>query len=181
MLCLIYDGIKEFPVYKLVQSRYMDGFWIGSGDPGLFYYSFEDKALHSVENLPAQPTEIHGIYEENDSVLYVVTAGSGFHKLILEKQAGTIRFQVAEKLSFFSRSARNYDVLSNVARRGFYFVAWQSGRKDSYGLISGLKNIKVISLKEMLHKSVDDVLSLYRTKRRVVICRDNIRIGMFEF
>lgn len=29
----------------------MDGFWIGSGDPGLFYYSFEDKALHSVENL----------------------------------------------------------------------------------------------------------------------------------
>lgn len=36
---------KEFPVYKLVQSRYMDGFWIGSGDPGLFYYSFEDKAL----------------------------------------------------------------------------------------------------------------------------------------
>ena len=87
----------------------MDGFWIGSGDPGLFYYSFEDKALHSVENLPAQPTEIHGIYEENDSVLYVVTAGSGFHKLILEKQAGTI--------------------LSNVARRGFYFVAWQSGER----------------------------------------------------
>lgn len=55
---------KEFPVYKLVQSRYMDGFWIGSGDPGLFYYSFADQALHCVENLPAQPTEIHGIDEE---------------------------------------------------------------------------------------------------------------------
>ena len=39
---------KEFPVYKLVQSRYMDVFWIGSGDPGLFYYSIEDKSLQSV-------------------------------------------------------------------------------------------------------------------------------------
>lgn len=107
----------------------MDGFWIGSGDPGLFYYSFEDKALHSVENLPAQPTEIHGIYEENDSVLYVVTAGSGFHKLILEKQAGTIRFKSQKSYHFFSRSAGNYDVLSNAARGGFYFVAWQSGER----------------------------------------------------
>ena len=31
---------QEFHAYKLVQSRYMDGFWIGAGDPGLFYYSF---------------------------------------------------------------------------------------------------------------------------------------------
>lgn len=132
---------KEFPVYKLVQSRYMDGFWIGSGDPGLFYYSFEDKALHSVENLPAQPTEIHGIYEENDSVLYVVTAGSGFHKLILEKQAGTIRFKSQKSYHFFTVSEKLRCSIQ-CCPKGILFCGLAVGRKDSYGLISGLKNIK---------------------------------------
>ena len=40
---------QEFHVYKLVQSRYMDGFWIGTGNPGLYYYSFADDAMHQVE------------------------------------------------------------------------------------------------------------------------------------
>ena len=70
---------REFHVYKLVQSRYMDGFWIGTGNPGLSYYSFEDDALRQVEYSSGQPvTEIHGIYEESDSVLYAATAGVGF-------------------------------------------------------------------------------------------------------
>lgn len=154
---------KEFPVYKLVQSRYMDGFWIGSGDPGLFYYSFEDKALHSVENLPAQPTEIHGIYEENDSVLYVVTAGSGFHKLILEKQAGTIRFKSQKSYHFF-HGQREITMFYPMLPEGDSILWLGSREKGLVRFDKRTEEYKVISLKEMLHKSVDDVLSLYRTK-----------------
>lgn len=81
----------EFHVYKLAQSRYMDGFWIGAGNPGLFYYSFRDDAVHSVEYSSGRPViEIHDIYEENDSVLYAVTAVDGFYKMVLEKKGGTI-------------------------------------------------------------------------------------------
>lgn len=154
---------KEFPVYKLVQSRYMDGFWIGSGDPGLFYYSFADQALHGVENLPTQPTEIHGIYEENDSVLYVVTAGSGFHKLTLEKKAGTIRFKSQKSYHFF-HGQREITMFYPMLAEGDS-VLWLGSREK--GLVrfdKRTEEYKVISLKEILHKSVDDVLSLYRTK-----------------
>ena len=158
---------KEFPVYKLVQSRYMDGFWIGSGDPGLFYYSFEDKALHSVENLPAQPTEIHGIYEENDSVLYVVTAGSGFHKLILEKQAGTIRFKSQKSYHFF-HGQREITMFYPMLPEGDSILWLGSREKGLVRFDKRTEEYKVISLKEMLHKSVDDVLSLYRTKEGVL-------------
>ena len=158
---------KEFPVYKLVQSRYMDGFWIGSGDPGLFYYSFEDKALHSVENLPAQPTEIHGIYEENDSVLYVVTAGSGFHKLILEKQAGTIRFKSQKSYHFF-HGQREITMFYPMLAEGDSILWLGSREKGLIRFDKRTEEYKVISLKEMLHKSVDDVLSLYRTKEGVL-------------
>ena len=31
------------------------------------------------------PAEIHGLYEENDSVLWVVTLGSGLIKVVLDK------------------------------------------------------------------------------------------------
>ena len=141
----------------------MDGFWIGSGDPGLFYYSFEDKALHSVENLPAQPTEIHGIYEENDSVLYVVTAGSGFHKLILEKQAGTIRFKSQKSYHFF-HGQREITMFYPMLPEGDSILWLGSREKGLVRFDKRTEEYKVISLKEMLHKSVDDVLSLYRTK-----------------
>ena len=158
---------KEFPVYKLVQSRYMDGFWIGSGDPGLFYYSFADQALHCVENLPAQPTEIDGIDEENDSVLYVVTAGSGFHKLILEKQAGTIRFKSQKSYHFF-HGQREITMFYPMLAEGDSILWLGSREKGLIRFDKRTEEYKVISLKEMLHKSVDDVLSLYRTKEGVL-------------
>ena len=158
---------KEFPVYKLVQSRYMDGFWIGSGDPGLFYYSFADQALHCVENLPAQPTEIHGIDEENDSVLYVVTAGSGFHKLILETQAGTIRLKSQKSYHFF-HGQREITMFYPMLAEGDSILWLGSREKGLIRFDKRTEEYKVISLKEMLHKSVDDVLSLYRTKEGVL-------------
>ena len=93
---------REFQAYSLKQSRYMDGFWVGSGNPGLFYYSFADKALHCVEDKSADPViEIHDIYEENDSVLYAVTAGVGFRKLILERKQGEIHLKSQKRYHFF--------------------------------------------------------------------------------
>ena len=154
---------KEFTVYKLVQSHYMDGFWIGSGDPGLFYYSFADQALHGVENLSAQPTEIHGIYEENDSVLYVVTAGSGFRKLILEKRAGGIRLKSQKSYHFF-HGQREITMFYPMLAEGDSILWLGSREKGLVRFDKRTEEYKVISLKEMLQKSVDDVLSLYRTK-----------------
>lgn len=154
---------KEFTVYKLVQSHYMDGFWIGSGDPGLFYYSFADQALHGVENLSAQPTEIHGIYEENDSVLYVVTAGSGFRKLILEKRAGGIRLKSQKSYHFF-HGQREVTMFYPMLAEGDSILWLGSREKGLVRFDKRTEEYKVISLKEMLQKSVDDVLSLYRTK-----------------
>ena len=154
---------KEFTVYKLVQSHYMDGFWIGSGDPGLFYYSFADQALHGVENLSAQPTEIHGIYEENDSVLYVVTAGSGFRKLILAKRAGGIRLKSQKSYHFF-HGQREITMFYPMLAEGDSILWLGSREKGLVRFDKRTEEYKVISLKEMLQKSVDDVLSLYRTK-----------------
>lgn len=93
----------------------MDGFWVGSGNPGLFYYSFADKALHCVEDKSVDPViEIHDIYEENDSVLYAVTAGVGFRKLILERKQGEIHLKSQSVIISFMNKRDNH-VLSYVS------------------------------------------------------------------
>lgn len=155
---------REFPAYKLTQSRYMDGFWIGSGDPGLFYYSFADKALHCIEDSSENPAiEIHDIYEESDSVLYVVTAGAGFRKLTLERKARDIRLKSQKQYHFFHEQ-REITMFYPMLPEGDS-ILWLGSRER--GLVrfdKRTEEYKVISLKEMLHKSVDDVLSLHHAK-----------------
>ena len=126
---------QEFHAYKLVQSRYMDGFWIGAGDPGLFYYSFRDDAVHPVEySSGGQPAiEIHDIYEESDSVLYAVTAGVGFYKMVLEKKAGQISIRRQKRYRFFIPCWRKV-ILS---------YGWEAVKKDLCVLISERKNIRL--------------------------------------
>ncbi|QIU94387.1 helix-turn-helix domain-containing protein [Bacteroides faecium] len=153
---------QEFHVYKLVQSRYMDGFWIGTGNLGLFYYSFEDDALRQVEYSSGEPViEIHGIYEESDSVLYAVTAGVGFYKIILDKKPGSITVRQQKRYRFFHEQQEITTFYPMLADGDS--ILWLGSREK--GLVrfdKRTEEYRVISLKEMLHKSVDDVLSLYR-------------------
>lgn len=155
---------REFQVYKLTQSRYMDGFWVGSGDPGLFYYSFGDKALHCVVDTSAHPAiEIHDIHEESDSVLYVVTAGVGFRKLTLERKAGGVHLRAQKQYRFFHEQ-REITMFYPMIAEGDSILWLGSREKGLVRFDKRSEEYKVISLKEMLHKSVDDVLSLHRTK-----------------
>ena len=155
---------REFQAYSLKQSRYMDGFWVGSGNPGLFYYSFADKALHCVEDKSVDPViEIHDIYEENDSVLYAVTAGVGFRKLILERKQGEIHLKSQKRYHFFYEQ-KEITMFYPMLAEGDSILWLGSREKGLIRFDKQTEEYKVISLKEILHKSVDDVLSLHRAK-----------------
>lgn len=76
---------REFHVYILKQSRYYNGFWLGTGTPGLYFYSYDDHTLQQVEgHLSDTTVEVHDLHEENDSTLYISTSGSGFRKITFE-------------------------------------------------------------------------------------------------
>lgn len=151
---------KEFSVYKLQQSRFLNGFWIGSVDPGLFYYSFDNGSLTQVTGNSKNPiTDIHDLYEENDSTLYIVTAGSGFHKIVFEKKGDDVRIKRQKQFNlvwdqheitmFYPMQAAGDSIL------------WLGSRQD--GLVRFNKKTeeyKVISLSDRVHKSVNDILSL---------------------
>lgn len=151
---------EEFQVYKLRQSRYMDGFWIGSGSPGLCYYSFGDGVLRQVEDGSKDPvSEVHDIYEESDSVLYVLTASVGFRKLGIEKGAHGVRIKEQKRYHFFCGQGEVTMFYPMLVEGDSIF--WLGSREK--GLVrfdKRTEEYQVISLKEMLHKSVDDVLSM---------------------
>lgn len=109
-----------------------------------------------------------------------MTAGSGFHKLILEKQAGTIRLKSQKSYHFF-HGQREITMFYPMLAEGDSILWLGSREKGLIRFDKRTEEYKVISLKEMLHKSVDDVLSLYRTKEGVLYGGDNIGIGMSEF
>lgn len=155
---------KEFQAYNLTQSRYMNGFWIGTGNPGLFYYSFADKVLRCVEDSSARPAiDIHDIYEESDSVLYVVTAAASFRKLTLEKKGGIVYLKRQKEYHFFHEQ-REITMFYPMLPEGDSILWLGSREKGLVRFDKRTEEYKVISLKEMLHKSVDDVLSLHRAK-----------------
>lgn len=155
---------QEFHAYKLVQSQYMDGFWIGAGNYGLFYYSFKNDAVHPVGYSSGQsPIDIHDIYEENDSVLYVVTAGVGFYKVVLEKKAGEISIRQQKRYHFFHEQ-QEITMFYPMLAEGDSILWLGSREKGLVRFDKRTEEYQVISLKEMLHKSVDDILSLYRTQ-----------------
>lgn len=154
----------EFPVFSLKPSEHMNGFWIGSGSEGLFYHLFGDTRIRSVDTPPDKPIEeVHGIYEANDSVLYVATARSGFCRLTLDRSKGGIAVKSQKYYRFFHEQQEIGTFFSLLPEGDS--ILWLGSRER--GLIRfdlATENYWVYSLREMLDRSVDDVLCIGRAR-----------------
>lgn len=155
-------GNKEFQVYALQESRYMDGFWVGSGLFGLFYYSSKEDCLRQVvDTVDRHDMEIHAIDEVNDSILYLATSHGGLRKMTLDKTAGQIRVKKQKHYHFFYEQQEIHTFFSMVSEGDS--ILWLGSRGS--GIVRFNKQTEeyqVISLKSLLHKAVDDVLCMYR-------------------
>ena len=152
----------ELQVITMKESRYMDGFWIGTSDNALYYYLYKKDRLQALKpsgdyNL----SYIHSIYEDNDSILWATTSGNGFYKITLDK---TGEAPVIKDL-------RNYTfVYEDQPLKDFYALLPENDSllwigSTQKGLIRFNKyteKYQIISLSDLLHKSVDAVLSLHR-------------------
>lgn len=155
---------NEYQVYTFKESHYINGFWVGAGESGLLYYSYIDQNFHNATNksLPAI-TQIHGIYEANDSTLYLATSGVGLQQITLKKNQHDIKIQWQKQFHFFYEQQEITKFSSMVAQNDS--ILWLGSRQK--GIIRfnmKTKEYQVVSLRDILHKSVDDVLCLYFSK-----------------
>ena len=155
---------REFHVFKMLQSRYMDGFWIGAGKPGLHYYSFKDDKVHYVpisEGEEEPVSDIHDIYEFNDTTLFVVAGVQGFYRINLQKTASGIGVYRQKHYRFFYEQ-QEINMFYPMLAEGDSILWLGSRQKGLIRFDLRTEEYHVISLKERLHKSVDDILSLCR-------------------
>lgn len=62
-----------------IGGSHMPILWIGT-EEGLNYYDYQDNSIHSAK-LPVELKLIHGVFEENDSTLWLATNGMGVAKV----------------------------------------------------------------------------------------------------
>jgi AraC-like DNA-binding protein/ligand-binding sensor domain-containing protein len=154
----------EFPVFSLLQSEHMDGLWVGSGSAGLFRYDFSDGRLHHLPSLSGeQPDEIHEIYEADAGTLYLATAISGFMKASLNERNGRVEMESCKRY-YFNHEGQDISTFFSIIPEGDS-VLWLGSRER--GLVRfnmKTETYRVISLKELLDRRVDDVLSIHRAR-----------------
>ena len=155
---------REFQVYTMRQSHFHDGFWAGTGIDGLYWFSYKDRSLSHVRSeTPEKVSEIHGIYEADDGILYVTTADSGFYRLAVEEKSGHPVISENKRYSFYHKGHR-IDMFYPILPDGDSLL-WLGSRGS--GLVRfdlRTEEYQVISLNEKLGKAVDDILSLCKTR-----------------
>ncbi len=151
---------SEFQVYSMVQSRYMNGFWVGTGAAGLLYYSFDDNKLHKLSgNIKEPAIEVHSIYEASDSVLYIASSGAGFQKVSIERNGKDVSVNYQRRYHLFYEQ-REISLFYSMIPQGDSILWLGSRQKGLIRFDMRTEEYQIVSLNEMLHKSVDDVLSL---------------------
>lgn len=152
---------NEFQVYALKQSRYKNVFWIGTGNRGLEYYSYDDNMLHSIQNNSAlQAGEIHAIHEANDSTIFLATSGYSLRKIIIQKNKTTYSIKKQHQYRFFNEQ-KDIRMFYSMVPEGDSILWLGSREKGLIRFDKRTEKYKVISLKEILHKAVDDIISLH--------------------
>lgn len=158
-----------YPVFCLKNSSFFKGFWVGMSDSILYYYSKNEDMIKPLNQaLSDKPFEVHGLYEQSDSVLWVATIGAGLFKVDLAytshgplvKQYKQFHFSDSqEELINLSSVCAYRDSILFLGSRGNGLVCLDM-HKESY---------RVFSLQDILHRSVDDVLSLYLDESKSVL------------
>jgi signal transduction histidine kinase/DNA-binding response OmpR family regulator/ligand-binding sensor domain-containing protein len=69
------SGLANNGVFAFASSSNPDVLWIGSDGPGVNYYSYQDRKIHTLINhTPRRAAYVHSLFESRDSILWI---GSG--------------------------------------------------------------------------------------------------------
>lgn len=139
--------------------------WI-AGDRGIDYYSYTDKSIHSLDTDGHSITPVHGLYEANDSTLFISTTGNGIFKARI---AGSRDFPVLRDIKQYTIDNGNFS--SN------YFFAQLIDDIDNpifcnRGLgIFTLKDEKLTNIHKLGNdnsdKTINDVFAVIRDSRAI--------------
>lgn len=140
------NGLSSDQVFGILRSRYRDIIWIATEGPGFSYFSNKDSRMHSLINHTGKEIKwVHSVYEENDSVLWMSTAGMGLLRIVVEGRPPDISVKSVRRFlfyksgnlcsEFFSMSYDGHNTLW-LGSRGGYGVIRFNIRTYDYDFVS---------------------------------------------
>lgn len=153
--------LSEFQVFGISPSRYKNGFWLGSADnPALSFYDYQRDAVYSVKGDISLIQKVHQIYEENDSILWMTTSGSGLCQVVMKQLGdGTLKAVRVKQFIFKDGKKGIYDFFPMSVEGDS--VMWLGSR--GMGLVRfnfQTESYKIYLLGGKDKFSVNDVLSI---------------------
>ncbi|MGL5937439.1 MAG: two-component regulator propeller domain-containing protein [Phocaeicola sp.] len=154
-------GFREYQVFGIAPSKYLNGFWIASDDnPGLSYYSYEKDKIIPLYDDSHILKEVRRIYEENDSTLWLTTLGNGLCRVLLNEKRGEPQIK-AIKQYIFEEGGREVNKFFSLIEQGDSLL-WLGSRGSGLlklNLKSDEKETFLLNNTEKLSRN--DVLSIY--------------------
>lgn len=159
------EGLSDNQVFCFLRSAYRNIIWIGTEGPGLSYYSYDDKRIHTIENKSGkQIKKVHSICEVGNSTLWIATAGEG----LLEIQINEVKSELdIESIKMYSFEKNN-----NICSE-FHSLSYNGGTDLLVGCRGGFgvvriniisKQYEFVSMNNAERTAIGDVLSVYQAK-----------------
>lgn len=159
------DGLSDNQVFCFLRSHYKNIIWIGTEGPGLSYYSYEDKQIHTIEDKSGQQIKkVHSICEVGNSTLWIATAGEGLLEIQITETKSDIEIESIKKYTF----EKNNNICNE-----FHSLSYNGGTDLFVGCRGGFgvvrlnvisKQYEFIPMNNTERTAIGDVLSVYQTK-----------------
>jgi len=151
------SGLNNNSVFTFGSSR-KDIFWIGSDGPGLNYYSYKRKKIHSLKS--KAPTNImftHSILEQNDSTLWLASSGNGLQKVIISYVGEEPVIESIQNFNFFDSNNNYYSVISENDS-----ILWIGSRGNgAVRFNTNTETYQIIRLEKEEEQMMNDVLCVF--------------------
>lgn len=150
-------------VFTIQESRFHNGLWIGGTNANLLsFYSFEKNMMLPVNgfDVAGNIVEIKGVYEENESTLWVLATLLGLVKLEIDYTGNVINIVSQKNKDIYSLDGEPLLVFYSMVNQGDS-VLWIGDRGK--GIVK--YNIKDdsyrnYSFQKLLNRHIDDILCL---------------------
>lgn len=159
------DGLSNNAIFAFEMSNGNNVLWIGSNGPGLDYYSYEDKKIHSLINShPISFIAVHSLLETSDSILWV---GSSHTLLKVNIQKHRNRLEVANirKYEFDIENKQRFNQIFSIKQENDS-VMWLGMRGNgAIRLNSKNGSYKLVTFDEKGIAPMNDILSICIDKK----------------
>ncbi len=158
------SSLSDNSVYAITPSR-RPLIWI-AGDRGIDYFSYADNRIHRLDTKGFPVNLVHGLYEANDTTLFISTTGNGVFKATIAGPRDLPRLSEIKQYTIdngnFSSNyffAQSFDDIDNpiFGNRGFGIFTLKDEKLES---IYNLQN-------DYNDRTINDVFAVIRDNRAI--------------